>query len=90
MRTRSVRRRAWLLDLSLELALFIHHATDCLEDMSQSAVVHDGIFDFIDERQNIPVEKEFGDAAGTKGFRPCTPASHHPFSHPLPRISSRS
>jgi hypothetical protein len=65
-------------------------AADCLEDMRQSAIIHDGIFDFVDERQNIPVEKEFGDAAGAKGFRPCTPASHDPFSHSPPRIPSRS
>jgi hypothetical protein len=74
MRTRSVRRRAWLLEFSPELALFIYCATDCLEDMSQSAIVHDAAFDFVDERQNIPVEKQFGDAAGAKRFRPCTPA----------------
>jgi hypothetical protein len=81
MWTRSVRRRAWLLDFSLELALFIHRATDCLDDMSQS-IVHDGIFDFVDERQNIPVEKEFEDSAGAKGLRPCTPASQPPSLFP--------
>ncbi|KAH9985885.1 SNF2 family N-terminal domain-containing protein [Russula compacta] len=43
---------------------------DCLEDMSQSAIVHDGIFGFGDERQNILVEKQFEEAAA-KGFRPC-------------------
>jgi phenylpropionate dioxygenase-like ring-hydroxylating dioxygenase large terminal subunit len=43
---------------------------DCLEDMSHSAIVHDGIFGFGDERQNNLVEKEFEDAAA-KGFRPC-------------------
>jgi hypothetical protein len=46
--------------------------------MSQSAIVHDGIFGFGDERQNMLVEKKFEDAAA-KGFRPCTPASHVPF-----------
>lgn len=39
--------------------------------MSQSAIVHDGIFGFGDERQNILVEKQFEEAAA-KGFRPCT------------------
>jgi hypothetical protein len=45
--------------------------------MSQSAIVHDGIFGFGDERQNMLVEKEFEDAAA-KGFRPCTLAAHPP------------
>ena len=52
--------------------------------MSQSAIVHDGIFGFGDERQNMLVEKEFEDAAA-KGFRPCTLAAHPPS---LPRIPS--
>ena len=51
-------------------ALFISRATDCLEDMNQSAIVHDGIFGFGDEKQNMQVEKAFEEAAA-KGFRPC-------------------
>ncbi|KAI9451415.1 SNF2 family N-terminal domain-containing protein [Lactarius psammicola] len=43
---------------------------DCLEDMSQSAIVHDGIFGYGDERQNMLAEKAFEDAQA-KGFRPC-------------------
>ncbi|KAH9958710.1 SNF2 family N-terminal domain-containing protein [Russula dissimulans] len=43
---------------------------DCLEDMSQSAIVHDGIFGFGNEQQNILAEKTFEEAAA-KGFRPC-------------------
>ncbi|KAI0255631.1 SNF2 family N-terminal domain-containing protein [Lactifluus subvellereus] len=43
---------------------------DCLEDMSQSAIVHDGIFGYGDERQNTLAEQAFEDAAA-KGFRPC-------------------
>ncbi|KAI0290312.1 SNF2 family N-terminal domain-containing protein [Russula brevipes] len=43
---------------------------DCLEDMSQSAIVHDGIFGYGDERQNMLAERTFEDAAG-KGHRPC-------------------
>ncbi|KAN0118821.1 SNF2 family N-terminal domain containing protein [Russula decolorans] len=43
---------------------------DCLEDMSQSSIAHDGIFGFGDERQNILAEKVFEEAAA-KGFRPC-------------------
>lgn len=39
--------------------------------MSNSAIVHDGIFGFGNERQNINSEKLFEDAAA-KGFRPCT------------------
>ena len=50
--------------------MFICRATDCLEDISQSAIVHDGIFGFGDERQNIQTEKAFEEAAA-KGFRPC-------------------
>ena len=45
-------------------------ATDCLEDMSHSAIVHDGIFGYGDERQNMLAEKAFEDAQA-KGFRPC-------------------
>ena len=41
------------------LALFIYRATDCLEDMSQSAIAHDGILSFGDEKQNIQVERAF-------------------------------
>jgi hypothetical protein len=52
------------------IALLIHRATDCLEDMSQSAIVHDGIFGLGDEKQNIQSEKAFEEAAA-KGFRPC-------------------
>ena len=55
--------------------------TDCLDDISQSAIVHDGIFGFGDEQQNMRVEKLFEDAAA-KGFRPCTsmpfPLTHIP------------
>ncbi|KAF8263933.1 SNF2 family N-terminal domain-containing protein [Lactarius quietus] len=43
---------------------------DCLEDMGNSAIVHDGIFGYGDERQNNLVEKAFEDAQA-KGFRPC-------------------
>ncbi|KAH9017389.1 SNF2 family DNA-dependent ATPase [Lactarius pseudohatsudake] len=43
---------------------------DCLEDMSQSAIVHDGLFGYGDERQNNFAEKAFEEAAA-KGFRPC-------------------
>jgi hypothetical protein len=50
----------------------IERVTDCLEDMSQSAIVHDGIFGYGDERQNIQAEQAFEDAAA-KGFRPCIP-----------------
>jgi hypothetical protein len=39
--------------------------------MSQSAIVHDGIFGLGDEQQNNNAEKLFEDAAA-KGFRPCT------------------
>ncbi|KAF8498962.1 kinase-like domain-containing protein [Russula emetica] len=45
-------------------------ATDCLEDMSQSAIAHDGIFGFGDEKQNILAKKEFEEVAA-KGSRPC-------------------
>jgi len=65
------------LTFSPELALFIQRVTDCLEDMSQSAIAHDGIFGYGDERQNILAEKEFEEAAA-KGFRPCTLTNHHP------------
>ena len=51
--------------------LFTWRATDCLEDMSQSAIVHDGMFGYGDERQNMLAEKAFEDAEA-KGFRPCT------------------
>jgi hypothetical protein len=57
-------------------ALFISHVTDCLEDMSQSAIVHDGIFGYGDERQNILAEQAFEDAAA-KGFRPCMSFPSH-------------
>ncbi|KAI9457065.1 SNF2 family N-terminal domain-containing protein [Russula earlei] len=43
---------------------------DCLEDMSQSAIVHDGIFGFGNEQQNMHAEEVFENAAA-KGFRPC-------------------
>jgi hypothetical protein len=58
--------------------------------MSHSAIVHDGIFGFGDERQNNLVEKEFEDAAA-KGFRPCT-LTHHPPSpsYPLFRADMRT
>ena len=39
--------------------------------MSHSAIVHDGIFGYGDERQNMLAEKAFEDAQA-KGFRPCT------------------
>ena len=48
--------------------------------MGHFAVVHDGIFDFVDERQNVLVEREFKNAAASRGFRPCTLASHHDLS----------
>ena len=57
----------------------MYRSTACLEDMGQFAVIHDGIFDFVDERQNVLVEKEFENAAARR-FRPCTPASHHDLS----------
>lgn len=66
-----------MLDVSFELAMIILRATDCLEDMSQSAIAHDGIFGYGDEKQNILAEKEFEEAAA-KGFRPCTSTNHHP------------
>lgn len=45
-------------------------ATDCLEDMSNSAIVHNGIFGYGDEKQNMLAEKAFEDAQA-RGFRPC-------------------
>ena len=72
---------------SPDLAVFTWRVTDCLEDMSQSAIVHDGIFGFGDERQNMLVEKQFEDAAA-KGFRPCTLAGHRLLSFSLPRFPS--
>jgi len=62
------------------VALLIRRATDCLEDMSQSAIVHDGIFGFGDEKQNIQTEKAFEEAAA-KGFRPCASMPLHFSSH---------
>jgi hypothetical protein len=56
--------------------------------MSQSAIAHDGIFGYGDEKQNILAEKEFEEAAA-KGFRPCTSINQHP-PFPLPRIPSWS
>jgi hypothetical protein len=44
--------------------------------MSQSAIVHDGIFGYGDERQNNLAEQTFEDAAA-KGFRPCMPLAFH-------------
>jgi hypothetical protein len=69
-----------LIIVSAGFALFIWRATDCLEDVSQSAIAHDGIFGFGDERQNILAEKEFEEAAA-KGFRPCTSTNYQPFPH---------
>lgn len=46
------------------------HATDCLEDISNSAIVHDGIFGYGNEQQNLLAEKAFEDAQA-RGFRPC-------------------
>ncbi|KAF8503825.1 hypothetical protein F5888DRAFT_1864757 [Russula emetica] len=59
--------------------------------MSQSAIAHDGIFGFGDEKQNILAEKEFEEAAA-KGSRPCTSTNHHPLFPPSPvyRIPSWS
>ena len=51
-----------------------------MDDISQSAIVHDGIFGFGNEQQNMRVEKLFEDAAA-KGFRPCT---HALSSHAYP------
>ena len=67
------------------VALLICRATDCLEDMSQSAIVHDGIFGFGDEKQNIQTEKAFEEAAA-KGFRPCASMPLHLF---LPLVSQQ-
>jgi len=50
--------------------------------MSQSAIVHDGIFGYGDEKQNMLAEKAFEDAEA-KGLRPCTFFS----ILPLPRES---
>jgi hypothetical protein len=44
--------------------------------MSNSAIVHDGIFGYGDEKQNMIAEKAFEDAQA-RGFRPC--ASLHFF-----------
>ena len=56
--------------------------------MSQSAIAHDGIFGYGDEKQNILAEKEFEEAAA-KGFRPCTSTNHNP-PFPLPRVFQAS
>jgi hypothetical protein len=53
-----------------EFPLFTRRATDCLEDMGNSAIVHNGIFGYGDEGQNIAAEKAFEDAQA-RGFRPC-------------------
>lgn len=53
-----------------EFPLFTWRATDCLEDMGNSAIVHNGIFGYGDEQQNIAAEKAFEDAQA-RGFRPC-------------------
>jgi len=50
--------------------------------MNQSAIAHDGIFGYGDEKQNILAEKQFEEAAA-KGFRPCTPAHRHHPAFPL-------
>jgi hypothetical protein len=56
--------------------------------MSQSAIVHDGIFGFGDEQQNNNAEKLFEDAAA-KGFRPCTYAYTHS-SRARPRMGEQA
>ena len=53
-----------------EFLLFTWCATDCLEDMSHSAIIHDGIFGYGDERQNMPAAKAFEDTQA-KDFRHC-------------------
>jgi len=64
-----------------KLVLFIYRATGFLEVLSQSTIVHAGIFGFSDEKQNIQVEKVF-EAAAAKGFRPCTSVPlHFPPTH---------
>ena len=54
-----------------EFPLLIWPATDCLEDMGHSSIVHDEIFGYGDSRQNMLAEKVFEDAQA-KGFLPCT------------------
>jgi len=71
------------------VALLIRRATDCLEDMSQSAIVHDGIFGFGDEKQNIQTEKAFEEAAA-KGFRPCASMPRYFSSHAYPSEIGRT
>ncbi|KAI0061315.1 hypothetical protein BV25DRAFT_1826795 [Artomyces pyxidatus] len=43
---------------------------DCVQDLSQSPVVHDGVFGYGDEKENSQVEKNF-EQAEAKGYRPC-------------------
>jgi hypothetical protein len=57
-----------------EFPLLARRATDCLEDMGNSAIVHDGIFGYGDEGQNMAAEKAFEDAQA-RGFRPCSVSS---------------
>lgn len=60
--------------------------------MRQSAIAHDGIFGYGDEKQNILAEKEFEEAAA-RGFRPCTSTNQPttvPLSLSLPRIPNWS
>ena len=56
--------------LSISLSFTFWRATDCLEDISNSAIVHDGIFGYGNEQQNTLAEKAFEDAQA-RGFRPC-------------------
>jgi hypothetical protein len=55
--------------------------------MSQSAIAHDGIFGFGDERQNILAEKQFEEAAA-KGFAHVRQPAIIPLSLSPPRIPS--
>ncbi|KDQ23736.1 hypothetical protein PLEOSDRAFT_1048309 [Pleurotus ostreatus PC15] len=43
---------------------------DCLLELSNAAVAHDGIFGYGSEKQNMEVERAYEEAA-TKGLRPC-------------------
>ncbi|KAG9217670.1 hypothetical protein CCMSSC00406_0003641 [Pleurotus cornucopiae] len=57
------------------IALFINgllcsRTIDCLLELSNAAVTHDGIFGYGSEKQNMEVERAYEEAA-TKGLRPC-------------------
>ncbi|KAF5329445.1 hypothetical protein D9619_009161 [Psilocybe cf. subviscida] len=43
---------------------------ECTLELSNSAIVHDGIFGYGTEKENLAAEKEF-EAANAKGLRPC-------------------